>query len=53
MPKRIDYSQSAAKKASITSVLMSTVKVSTTFGQITLKLRPDATPKTVEHLISA
>ena len=28
---------------------MSTVKVSTTFGQITLKLRPDASPKTVEH----
>ena len=28
---------------------MSTVKVSTTFGQITLKLRPDAAPKTVEH----
>ena len=48
--KRIDYSESAAKKASITSVLMSTVKVSTTFGQITLKLRPDAAPKTVEHL---
>ena len=29
--------------------IMSTVKVSTTFGQITLKLRPDAAPKTVEH----
>lgn len=28
---------------------MSTVKVSTSLGQITLKLRPDAAPKTVEH----
>ena len=27
---------------------MSTVKVSTTFGQITLKLRPDAAPKTAK-----
>ena len=31
------------------TIIMSTVKVSTTFGQITLKLRPDAAPKTVEH----
>merc|ERR1719160_510630 len=49
LPKRIDYSESAAKKGSIASIIMSTVKVSTTFGQITLKLRPDAAPKTVEH----
>ena len=50
LPKRIDYSESAAKKGPIASIIMSTVKVSTTFGQITLKLRPDAAPKTVEHL---
>ena len=48
--KRIDYSEARPKKDSIFSIIMSTVKVSTTFGQITLKLRPDAAPKTVEHL---
>jgi len=39
-----------AKKGIDLFLIMSTVKVSTTFGQITLKLRPDAAPKTVEHL---
>ena len=40
----------AAKRHRLRKIIMSTVKVSTTFGQITLKLRPDAAPKTVEHL---
>ena len=40
---------SAAKRHRLRKIIMSTVKVSTTFGQITLKLRPDAAPKTVEH----
>ena len=48
--KKIDSQPCAAKLHRLRKIIMSTVKVSTTFGQITLKLRPDAAPKTVEHL---
>ena len=48
--QKIDSQPCAAKLHRLRKIIMSTVKVSTTFGHITLKLRPDAAPKTVEHL---
>jgi len=45
----LTVSASSQRLAAAQHCAMSTVNVSTSLGQIKLKLRPDAAPKTVEH----